>query len=38
MYFIMKTLFGAGIKAKKMHPVLKFNQSEGLKPFVEFNT
>lgn len=27
-----------GIKLKKVHPVLKFNQSQSPKPFVEFDT
>ena len=34
----MATLLEARIKTKRIHHVLKLNQSQWLKPYVEFNT
>ena len=39
MCFVMKTCnFKDRIKAKKIHCVSEFNQSQWLKPYVKFNT
>ena len=37
-YQNLQLYLGLGLKLKKIHPVLEFNQSQFLKPFVEFNT
>ena len=34
----LATLFETRIKTKKVHRVLEFDQSQWLKPYVEFNT
>ena len=40
MWFIIKReiLLETSIKLKKLHHVLEFNQSQWLKPYIEFNT
>ena len=40
MCFIMKicTSFKAKIEAERIHPVLEFNQSQQLRPYVKFDT
>ena len=37
-YQILKLSLRLGLKLKKIHRVLEFNQSLWLKPYVEFNT
>ena len=38
MCFILNTLLKTWIKTKKLHGVLELNQSQCLKPYIEFNT
>ena len=39
MHFIMKTCkLRLGLKLKKKNRILEFNQSQWLKPHIEFNT
>ena len=37
-YEKLKLYFRLGLKLKKIHRVLEFNQSQWLKPYIEFNT
>ena len=37
-YENMKLNLRIGLKLKKIHRVLEFNQSQWLKPYIEFNT
>ena len=37
-YENLKLYLSLGLKLKKIHRVLEFNQSQSLKPYVEFNT
>ena len=34
----LKLCLRLGLKLKKMHPVLGFNQAHWFKPYIEFNT
>ena len=36
-YENLKLYLRLGLKLKKKHPVLEFNQSQWLKPYIEFN-
>ena len=36
-YEDLKLYLRLGLKLKKKHPVLEFNQSQWLKPYIEFN-
>ena len=38
LHYKLATLFETRIKTKKIHHALEFNQSQWLKPYIEYNT